>query len=170
MLHRGVAQLLLLGTIKRWDMCTTVEFIKKGSNSQINMTWKICGFMSYLKGITSLLLILKAIKVNMIHWQVYESYAIHTNFKSHTGGSMSVVKGKVIDIPNKQNINTKVSTDFELVWADNEIPHMVWNIFFVQAQWYYPETTILHQDNGVYIRLYINRKAPSYWFQTTLYT
>jgi hypothetical protein len=40
----------------------------------------------------------EASNLGMIHWTVDALFAVHPNFKSHTGGSLSLCKGSVIDI------------------------------------------------------------------------
>ena len=74
-------------------------------------------------------LILRADVVNVLKWWVDASYAAHDDMRGHTGGTMSMGKdgrGSIISISNKQNLNTKSSTEAELIGADNAIPQMLW--------------------------------------------
>ena len=61
----------------------------------------------------------------MLKWWVDASYAAHDNMRGHTGGTMSMEKdgiGSIISISKKQKMNTKNSTEAELIGADDAIP------------------------------------------------
>jgi hypothetical protein len=52
----------------------------------------------------------------MKHW-VDASYAVHEDMKSHTGGTTSFGRGTLMCKSSKQKLNTKSSTEAELVRA-----------------------------------------------------
>ena len=57
----------------------------------------------------------------MLKWLVDASYAAHDDMRGHTGGTMSMEKdgrGSIISIPKKQKLNTKRSTEAEIIGAD----------------------------------------------------
>ncbi len=54
-----------------------------------------------------------------IKWYADASFAVHKDYKSHMGGVMSLGQGAVISRSSKQKLNTKSSTEAELVVADN---------------------------------------------------
>ena len=56
-------------------------------------------------------------------WYSNADFAVHADIKSHTGGVLTMGKGETQTIPTKQNINTKFSTEEELVAAN-----YVWSI------------------------------------------
>jgi hypothetical protein len=67
--------------------------------------------------------------------------------KSHTGAGMTLGKGFITNISRKQNVNTRSSTESEIVGVDDVAgPIMLWTARFLQAQGYNQET-ILYQDN-----------------------
>ena len=80
--------------------------------------------------------------------------------KSHTGGTMSLGKGSVIDICRKQKFNTRSSAKAELAGVDDCIGKMIWAKHFLQHQSYNTSTT-LHQDNMSAIKLERNGKRSS---------
>jgi hypothetical protein len=80
--------------------------------------------------------------------------------KSHTGGVMSMGTGAVYSISKKQKLNTKSSTEAELVGIDDVLPQALWTKYFLEAQGY-GTTTILNQDNQSTIKLADNHKASS---------
>ena len=52
-------------------------------------------------------------------------------------------------VSQKQKLNTKSSTEAELVGADDVVSHLMWTKHFLEAQGYECKQTILHQDNTV---------------------
>lgn len=84
--------------------------------------------------------------MKLVHWHVDASFAVHPDMKSHTGMTYSMGKGSVIDASKKQKMNTRSSTEAELVGVDNAMPRMIWTQLFTEAQGYKPKV-VLHQDN-----------------------
>jgi hypothetical protein len=60
---------------------------------------------------------------------------------------MSMGHGAVISISRKQGLNTRSSTEAELVAADEVAGAMLWTKLFLQAQGYPITRNILYQDN-----------------------
>ena len=82
--------------------------------------------LGYLKRMIKLPLILRANGVNVLKWWVEASYAAHDKIWGHTGGTVSMGKdgrGSIISISKKQNLNTKISTEAELIGEDKQ---MLW--------------------------------------------
>jgi hypothetical protein len=69
--------------------------------------------MKYLNGTRDLRLTLGADKLNCIKWYVAASFAVHPDFKSHTGATMKFGDGEgaLQSISRKQKLNTKSSTN-----------------------------------------------------------
>jgi hypothetical protein len=78
---------------------------------------------------------------------------------SHTSGVISLCTGAVLCKSAKQKINTKSSTEAELVGATNFAPNTIWSKKFLEAQGHLVETNILEQDNVSTIRLEKNGKS-----------
>ena len=55
----------------------------------------------------------------VIKWFIDTAFAVHPDFKSHTGGNMTFGVGAVQSISQKQKLNTRSSTKSELVGADD---------------------------------------------------
>ena len=60
---------------------------------------------------------------------------------------MSLGKGAIVSISKKQKLNTKSSTEAELVGADEVLNDVLWMRNFLVAQGYPSEQTVLCQDN-----------------------
>ena len=109
-------------------------------------------------------LILRADGVNVLKWSVDASYATHDDMQGHNGGTMSMGKdgrGSIISISKKQKLNTKSSTEAELIGADDKMSQMLWTGYFLEAQGYGIDENILYQDNMSAMLLENNRKKYS---------
>ena len=106
-------------------------------------------------------LILSADDLHVIKWYVDSSFAVHPDFKSHTGGGMTYGQGMPITVSRKQKLNTKSSTEAELVGADDVSTMILWTKLFLEAQGYEIKNNILYQDNKSTILLLENGKRSS---------
>ena len=69
---------------------------------------------------------------------------------------MTFGKGAVQSLSKKQKLNTRSSTEAELVEADNVATQILWTKHFMEAQGYTIEDNILYQDNKSTILLQEN--------------
>ena len=74
---------------------------------------------------------------------------------------MSLGKGVIISTSIKQKMNTKSSTETELIAADNLMPHILWTKYLLNWQGYNAKETILYQDNKSAILIDKNGKKSS---------
>ena len=89
-------------------------------------------------------------------WYVDASFAVHPDFKSHTGAVMTMGKGAMQAMPKKQKLNTRSSTEAELVGVDDAMTMILWTVLFMEAQGYPIEKNVLYQDNKSAILLEVN--------------
>ena len=66
--------------------------------------------------------------------------------------------GSIISISKKPKLNTKRSTEAELIGEDVAMPQMLWTRYFLEAQGYGIDENILYQDNMITMLLEKNRK------------
>ncbi len=81
------------------------------------------------------------------------SYATHNNMQGHTGGAMSFGWGVIHEKASKQKINTKSSTESEVVGVSKYVPHKIQMINFLHAQGYDLKKCVLYQDNQSAIKM-----------------
>ena len=136
-------------------MCTRVK-----SPNQDDWN-KLVRLMRYCNGTRQEKLILSADDLHVIKWYVDSSFAVHSDYKSHTGAVMSYGGGAIQSISRKQKLNTRSSTEAELVGADDAATMILWTKFFMEAQGYNIEKNILYQDNKSTILLENNGKQSS---------
>jgi hypothetical protein len=67
-------------------------------------------------------------------WSVDASFAIHNDMQSHTGALLSLGQGALMSMSSKQKINTKSSTEAELVGVDDAMNFVVWIQLFIGEQ------------------------------------
>ena len=86
------------------------------------------------------------------------SYAVHRDMRGHTGGVISMGKGTVMHNCTKQKINTKSSTESEVVGVSDLLPYTIWASYFLKAQGYKLTRNIFYQDNTSAMKMLKNGK------------
>jgi hypothetical protein len=122
---------------------------------------KLKHLLQYLRSTIHMPLILSADSMTMPRWWVDAAYAVHHDCKGHTGAGMSLGRGMAMSYSWKQKINTKSSTEAEIVGVDDSLTYILWARYFLQAQGYDMEPSLLYQDNISAILLETNGKASS---------
>jgi hypothetical protein len=81
--------------------------------------------------------------------------------KSHTGATMTLGKGSVYSASTRQKLNTRSSTEAELVGVDDLMPQILWTRHFLEAQGYDVHENTVYQDNQSTMLLENNGRASS---------
>ena len=87
------------------------------------------------------------------------AYAVHHDMKSQTGGSMSFGDGMIHCKSSKQKLNTKSSTESELVGISDYLPYNLWMKMFLEEQGYSLKSNTLFQDNQSTIKMGTNGRT-----------
>ena len=95
-------------------------------------------------------------ELGVIKWYVDASFAVHPDFRSHTGAVMTMGEGAMQSISRKQKLNTRSSTEAELVGVDDASTLVLWTVLFIESQGYNVSKNILYQDNKSAILLEMN--------------
>jgi hypothetical protein len=160
--HTLVAKLLFLSMRGRPDILTAVAFLcTRVSCPTIQDKAKLRRVIRYLRNWPDLVLTLEADSLSVFKWWVDASFAVHPDMRSHTGASMSLGKGSVVSMSNKQKLNTRSSTEAELVGVDDAMPRILWTRYFLKAQGYDTQPSTLFQDNQSTILLANNGTTSS---------
>ena len=106
-------------------------------------------------------LILEADGMSVMKWWVDASFAVHPDMRGHTGGALTMGKGAILSTSTRQKLNTKSSTESELVGVDDMMSQMLWTRYFVQAQGFTVDECLVYQDNMSSILLAKNGRASS---------
>jgi hypothetical protein len=95
MYHTMVAKALFLCKRARPDIQQTIAVLCTRVKEPNEADWnKLVRLMKYLNGTRDLRLTLSADKLNCIKWYVDASFAVHPDFKSHTGAIMKFGDGE----------------------------------------------------------------------------
>ena len=157
--HHNTAKLLFLCKRARPDIQPTVAFRVKGPDTDDYK--KLTRVMKYLRATINMPLTLEADGSNVIKWWADASYAVHPDMRSHTGGVLSLGKGAVYATSCRQKLGTKSSTEAELVGVSDILPQVIWTRYFLDAQDYVVNESIVYQDNQSAILLEKNGRASS---------
>ena len=138
----------------------TVAFLCTRVKSPDEDDWKkLLRLLICLKCTKHFYLTLEADNLHVVQWWADAAFAVHPDMKSHTGSTMTMGKGAIQAISTKQKINTKSSTEAELVAADDTLSHLIQTKHFLEAQGHPSQQTILCQDNTSAILLERNGKS-----------
>jgi hypothetical protein len=160
--HNLVAKTLYATKRARPDTCTAIAFLTTRVQEPDKADWKkLVHLMRYLRGSRKMPLILSANGSHILKWWVDASFAVHPNLRGHSGGGLSWGRGFPIVGFTKQKLNTRSSTEAELVGADDFMPAICWTQHFMEAQGYHVDDNILYQDNKSSILLEKNGRASS---------
>jgi hypothetical protein len=94
-------------------------------------------------------------------WYVNASFAVHPNMREHAGGGLTMGRGYPISVSTKQKLNTRSSTESELVGINDMMPIILWTRYFLLSQGYGVVENLLLQDNKNSILLERNGRALS---------
>ena len=91
----------------------------------------------------------------ILNWFIESTHQVHGDCKGHIDGALALAQGAVISKSSGQKMNTKSSSETELVGVDDLLPEMLWTKYFIEAQGYGVEHNIIHQDNESTLRMLI---------------
>ena len=148
MFHHLVARLLFLTKWACPDILMAVAFSMTCVQSP---DWddykKLAKVLNYLQSTRDLMLTLEASNAGLAEWWIDGAFANHLDMHSHTGGCLSLGRGMVTSKSTCQKLNTRSSTEVELVTVDDCLPQVLWTCLFLISQGYSTGETIIHQDN-----------------------
>jgi len=160
--HSLVAKTLFATKRARPDTGTSISFLTTRVREPDEDDWsKLVHLMKYIRGTKEMPLILSANGSGILKWWVDGSFAVHPNMRGHTGGGLSMGRGFPITSSSKQKLNTRSSTESELVAVDDCMPAIMWTRYFLEAQGYGVNENILFQDNLSAMLLEKNGKSSS---------
>ena len=160
--HNIVAKALYMVKRARPDASVSIAFLTTRVRSPDVDDWRKLGHLiDYLRSTVDLPLILGADNTGVLNWYVDASFAVHPNMRGHTGGGLTMGIGYPIVSSTKQKLNTRSSTESELVGVDDMMPSILWTRYFLKSQGYHVSDNIIFQDNKSTMLLERNGKASS---------
>jgi hypothetical protein len=133
--HTFVAKALFLSKRARCDIQPVIAFLTTQVRSPNEDDWdKLCKMMHYLKHTQEDVLTLKADGTCFIKWHIDTAFAVRNDFKSHTGGVMTMDQGAIQTISTKHKVNTRSSTEAELDSVDDIISKVMWTTLLLEGR------------------------------------
>ena len=147
--HRIVAQLFYILKRARPDLAPAVPFLTTRVCDPTDDDWlKLRHLIEYLTATKDLCLTLEVDKSKNPVFSIDAAHQVHGDCKGHTGGSFTMGKGSIFTVSCKQKINTRSSTEAELVAVYDCLSHLLWLRNFLLAQGFEMARTIqVLQDN-----------------------
>eukprot|EP00957_Ditylum_brightwellii_P178040 13561452-Ditylum_brightwellii.AAC.1 len=68
-----------------------------------------------------------------LKWFIDAAFAVHYDLKSHTGSAFTLGKGSISSDSTKQKVNSRSSTEAELVGLDDKIAKVMRTKKFIQS-------------------------------------
>jgi len=159
--HSTIAKLLFLAKRGRPDILLAVSFLTTRVKRPDGDDWKkMIRVLGYLKGTLDLDLTISCDELSSLTWYIDGSYAVHEDMKGQSGSVLMIGGNTILSKSNKQKINTRSSTETELIAVDDMLPTVQWATLFMKDQGYYLET-IIKEDNKSAILLMKNGRLSS---------
>ena len=128
-------------------LCTKVADPTKGDKK------KLISLLEYVKETIDMVRVIGTNGNEVLQTWVDVSYAVHRDVRSHTGATMSLGHGIIHHRSEKQKLNTKRSTEAELVGASEYIGWTLFVKWFLEKQGYDLERNIFYQHNESAMKL-----------------
>jgi len=113
-----------------------------------------------LKGTIDLDLTITCKDLSVLNWYIDGSYAVHEYMKGLSGSVLMIGDNVVLSWSNKQKVNTRSSTEAELIAVDDTLPMVQWTKLFMKDQGYDLET-VVKEDNKSTMLLMKNGRLSS---------
>ena len=145
----------------RQDILPGIVFLSTRTSEPTTQDWKkLVRIMSFLNETLNDVVTLEADDTTSTNWHIDSAFAVHYDFKSHTGATLTLGKGTCTSVSTKQKINTRSSTEAELVGTDDVVAKVLWTKLFLEAQGFTIKN-VAHRDNTSTMKLEENGKASS---------
>jgi hypothetical protein len=146
--HSCVAKLLYLSKRVRPDILTAVSFLTtRVTVPTVQDLNKLDRVLRYLNATPEMGLVLEASRDLCLLAYVDASFAVHSDFKSRTGGVLSLGKGAIWFTSSKQKLVSKSSTEAELIGLSDVLSQVIWTRDFLISQGYDMGPAKIFQDN-----------------------
>ena len=150
-------KLLFLAKRGRPDILPGISYLSTRVLDPNEHDWnKLKKLLNFLKKTENEKLILEADDTQTITWYIDAAFGVHEDMRSHTGACMTLGKGMICTFSNKQKVNSKSSTEAELIAVDNKVSKVIWTKRFIEHQGFNVKLNIIYQDNMSSFKLETN--------------
>ena len=157
--HTFIARGLFACNRGRPDTNPTITVLATRVRDPNTDDWeKLVRYIKFVDKTKNDVLTLSAENLHVLKWYIDVSFAVHPDFKSHTGMTMTMGSGAIQSGSMKQRLNTRNTCKSELIGCDDMSVKVLWTRLFVEAQGYEVKRNIIYQDNKSTILLLENGK------------
>ena len=129
--HSIVQKLLHVAKQARLDLQVVIGFLCTCVKSPTDKDWKkLKCILQYVYGTLNIKRILSVELFTNMNIFVDALHACHENMRGQTGGCISMGYGVLHARSSKQGLNSKSSTETELIGGSNYLPYVLWYIYF----------------------------------------
>ena len=158
--HSIVAKLLYISKRGRPDIQLPVAHLCTRVDKCTKKDWgKLRRILEYLKGTENLSLTLGADTLDVIHTWVDAAHGVHCDARGHTGGLISFGRGTIANKSIKQKLNSKSSTETELIGTSDYLPDAINAKYFLEGQGQHVKGINYYRDNQSCMKMERNGKA-----------
>jgi hypothetical protein len=164
--HTIVAKLAYLAKRTRPDLLTAISFLSTRVQSPTKQDeQKLSRVLKYLNTTTGRKIVLKQLHDHPVAY-VDAAYGVHVDCKSHTGIFITLGEGPIFVKSTKQKINSKSSTEAELIALSDAIGDIIWTKELLEAQQNYKKdfianSAVVFEDNKSTITLLERSHRPT---------
>jgi hypothetical protein len=153
--------LLFVAKRARPDILLAVSFLTTRVKEPDTDDWKkLIRVLSYLQETLEHCLTLVCTNLDQLTWYIDGSYASHMDINGQSGAVLVTGNCAVLFKSSKQKVNTRSSTETELIDVDDVLPTIQWTKNFMKEQGYNLHTEI-KEDNRSTMLLMKNGKLSS---------
>ena len=160
--HNFVYRALFMTKRAHPDLQPAIAFLTTHVKQPTEQDWfKLKKMMQFLKHTQAEVWSIGAEDINGINaqWHLDAAFAVHPNYKSHTGANLTFSRGSINSVSAKQKTNTQSSTEAELVMNDDIIAKVLWTRWFIEHQDLKVIDNVVYWDNKSTMKLEQNGKA-----------
>jgi hypothetical protein len=153
---------MFLAKRARQDILPGIAFLATRVREPNTGDWvKLTQITSYLKTTQDKVATMSADDTQTICWYINASFAVHKDMCSHTGAILTLGRGAISSDSTKQKVNTRSSTEGEIVAADDMLSKVLWTKRFLEAHGFKVKANIIYRDNTSAMKLEENGKSSS---------
>ena len=109
------------------DIAPAIAYLTTWVQKPNHADWtKLCQMRQFLKQTVKHKLTLRADGSGCLKWHCDSAFTLHVDFRSHRGSTFLIGDGAITSLCRKQGMNTRSSTEAEVVATDEIISPMIW--------------------------------------------
>ncbi len=143
--------MLFISSRARRDLQPTVTFLTTRVKGPDKDDWgKLKRALKHVNGTRRLKLRIKIDSLQDILnllWFIDGSHCVHWDSRGHGGATLMMGRGAMASYSNRLRMNTRSSTETEVVTVDRYMPEILWTMSFLREQGFPVELSRIAQDN-----------------------